>query len=85
MSRILKDIGFSKIYFYNSRHNGSLDAPMIALIPFVNFLIPGDDAGLLPNLDRLIMEARARHIPVIQEECVGKLGSICDVDAQYFQ
>ncbi len=85
MSHDLEEIGFSNIHFYNSTNDSSLNAPMIALVPFVDFLILGSDAGLSPNLNRLINEAQARHIPVIREECINKIGSICNIEKQNIQ
>ncbi len=85
MSDCIEEIGFSKIYFYNSSNNGNLNTPMIALVPFVDVLILGSDADRSLNLDRLIGEARARHIPVIKQECINKLGSLCNAETRSFQ
>lgn len=72
MSHKLEDLGFERIHFYNSRNNGDLDAPIVALIPFVDFVVLGDDAALSPYLAKVIDEASARRIPVLSEDCLSR-------------
>ncbi len=70
MSGHLEDIGISNIHFYNSKNHSGLDTPMIALVPFLDFLILGDDAHISPSLQQIVSEAHARHIPVLKGECI---------------
>lgn len=70
MSTRLEDLGFKNIHFYNSKSEGDIDTPMVALVPFVDFVILGKDAGLASYLPKIVDEAVARHIPVLSEECL---------------
>jgi hypothetical protein len=70
MSKRLESIGVSNIHFYNSRTR-DLSTPMVALLPFVDCLILGSDAHGSPHLQRVLMEASAKHVPVLTEESFG--------------
>lgn len=70
MSPRLEYLGIENIHFYNSAKKADVDAPMVALVPFVDFVILGKDANLAPYFVRIVDEAVARHIPVLSEECI---------------
>lgn len=74
MSKRLEDIGISNIHFYNSKSNKELSIPMIALMPFMDFVILGKDTHCSSSSYRqVILEAQARDIPVITQECIDDL------------
>jgi hypothetical protein len=70
MSRKLEVIGFDRIHFYNSQNSGDLDTPLVALIPFVDFVVLGNDTALSPILAKIVDEASARRIPMLSEDCL---------------
>jgi hypothetical protein len=68
MARKLEDYGVTNIHLCYARNNGDLDISVIALVPFVDFVILGQDAHYLPYLNQIVKEAQLLHIPVFQEE-----------------
>jgi hypothetical protein len=76
MSKKLQDMGVSNINFYSSESNREANTPMVSLVPFVDFVLLGEDAHHSPRFHRLIDEARSRHIPVITEDCIDKVNHL---------
>lgn len=68
MARKLEEYGVTNIHLCYAKSNGDLDMTVIALVPFVDFVILGKDAHYLPYLSQIIKEAQLRHIPVLPEE-----------------
>ncbi|MFN3532186.1 MAG: hypothetical protein ACK41Q_06675 [Candidatus Brocadia sp.] len=68
MARKLEEYGVTNIHLCYAKNNGDLDISVIALVPFVDFVILGEDAHYLPYLSQIIKEAQLRHIPVLPEE-----------------
>lgn len=68
MARKLEDCGVTNIHFCYAKNSGDLDISVIALVPFVDFVILGKDANYLPYLNQIVEEARTRRIPVLPEE-----------------
>lgn len=68
MARKLEDYGVTNIHLCYAKNNGDLDISVIALVPFVDFVILGKDAHYLPYLNQIVKEAQLRHIPVLPEE-----------------
>lgn len=73
ISTLLEAYGIKNIHFYNPKNDCNLNTPVISLVPFVDVVILGKDAGLFNHLSKIIDEARARHIPVISDECLHKI------------
>lgn len=71
LSKKLEKLEIDNIHFYNSKSHGNAGTPVIAIVPFVDFVILGKDADVSPHLTKVVDEAFARHIPVIYEECLG--------------
>lgn len=68
MARKLEDYGVTNIHLCYARNSGNMDISVIALVPFVDFVILGKDAHYLPYLSQIVKEAQLRHIPVLPEE-----------------
>ncbi len=68
MARKLEGYGVTNIHLCYAKNNGEVDISVIALVPFVDFVILGKDAHYLPYLNRIVNEARLRSIPVLTEE-----------------
>ncbi|HHT9106755.1 MAG TPA: hypothetical protein ACFYD7_12920 [Candidatus Wujingus californicus] len=62
--------------FLSRKNNGDLDISVIALVPFVDFVILGKDAHYLPYLNQIVEEARTRRIPVLPEERIAAVKNI---------
>lgn len=77
MSPLLEEFGIENIHFYNSKNDADLNTPMVALVPFVDVIILGNDAGLSRHLAKIIDEAMARHIPVLSDECLHEVKNFC--------
>lgn len=73
MSPVLEKIGIKNIHFFNARNNDELSTPLVALVPFVDAVVLGEDAHFSPHIHRLIDEALARHIPVVAESCINEI------------
>jgi len=67
MARILENSGVTNIHLCYAKHTDSLDLSVIALVPFVDYVIVGEDAHRLPYLKQIITEAQLRQIPVLPE------------------
>jgi phosphopentomutase len=77
MSPKLEELGVQNIHFYNSQNGGDLNTPMIALVPFVDVVILGKDAGLSGHFNKVIDEAFTRRIPVLSEDCLYDMKNFC--------
>lgn len=73
VSQKLEDIGVRNIHFYNSKSGDVHNAPMVALVPFVDLLVLGKDARPSPQINKAIKEALDRHIPVVTDDCLDEL------------
>ncbi len=71
ISEKLEEIGIRNIHFFNSKDNDELTTPMVALVPFMDVLVLGEDAHLSSYSNKVVEEAVARHIPVVSEDCIG--------------
>jgi hypothetical protein len=77
MSPRLEELGIDHIHFYNSKRDNDLNTPMVALVPFVDFVVLGKDANLSRHLSKVMDEAFARHIPVLSEDCLHDMKNFC--------
>lgn len=68
MARKLEDYGATNLHLCYAKDNSDLDISVIALVPFVDFVILGKDAHYLPYLSQIVREAQLRRIPVLPEE-----------------
>ncbi len=68
MARKLEDSGVTNIHLCYAKSTDNLDLSVIALVPFVDYVIVGEDAHGLPYLKHIITEAQLRQIPVLTEE-----------------
>ena len=60
----LMDSNFTNIFFLDSGKNKP-DIPMVSLLAFVDFLLLGSDSHESPHLERILIEAKSRPVPVI--------------------
>ncbi|GAN34285.1 MAG: hypothetical protein DYG83_08265 [Candidatus Brocadia sp. AMX2] len=68
MARKLEAYGVTNIHLCYAKSTDDLDISVIALVPFVDYVILGQDAHYLPYLNQIVKEAQLRHIPVLPEE-----------------
>ncbi len=68
MARKLEVSGVTNIHLCYAKSTDKLDLSVIALVPFVDYVIVGEDAHCLPYLKQIITEAQLRQIPVLPEE-----------------
>lgn len=73
MAKTLEDRGVTNIHLCYAKSTDDLDLSVIALVPFVDFVIVGEDARSLPYLKQIITEAQLRHIPVLPEERIASV------------
>lgn len=73
MVHSLEELGIENIHFYNAKKDADLNTPMVALVPFVDVIILGKDAGLSRHLTKIIDEATARHIPILSDDCLQEI------------
>ena len=73
----LQEAGVSNIHFYNLKNSGDLNTPIVSLVPFMDIIVLGKDADLSPQLNQVMDEAIARHIPVLSEKCLEGLKNFC--------
>ena len=76
MARKLEESGVTNIHLCYAKNSGDLDTSVIALVPFVDFVILGKDAHYSPYLNQIIEEARTRRIPVLPEERIAAVKNI---------
>jgi hypothetical protein len=72
----LVGLGIDAIHFYNAHNEEDRNPPIFALVPFVDCVILGRDAGFSGQLSRVIEEAITRHIPVLSECCLDSLTNL---------
>lgn len=68
MARKLENSGVTNIHLCYAKSTDNVDLSVIALVPFVDYVIVGEDAHCLPYLKQIIMEAQLRNIPILPEE-----------------
>ena len=68
--QILENIGVNNIHFYNLQKGDSFDPPISALVPFIDLVVIGENAGPSLHLNKVIKEAIDRHIPIMSEKCL---------------
>ncbi|MCF6154492.1 MAG: hypothetical protein E3K36_04405 [Candidatus Brocadia sp.] len=73
MARKLETYGVTNIHLCYAKSTDDLDISVIALVPFVDFVILGKDAHYLPYLNQIVKEAQLRHIPVLPEERIASV------------
>ncbi len=77
MSKSLDEIGVSNIYFYNPTNFLDTNMPIIALLPFADFVVLSKDAGFSGHLAKVVDEAISRGIPVLSEDCLYRMKNFC--------
>lgn len=68
MAKKLESSGVTNIHLCYAKGTANLDLSVVALVPFVDYVIVGEDAHRLPYLKHIITEAHLRQIPVLPEE-----------------
>lgn len=68
MAKKLENSGVTNIHLCYAKNSSEVDISVIALVPFVDFVVLGEDAHCLPYLNQIINEAKIRSIPVLPEE-----------------
>jgi len=68
VTRKLESCGTTNMHLCYAKNTGDLDTSVIALVPFVDFLILDKDAHYSTYLDQIIKEAQIRCIPVLPED-----------------
>jgi hypothetical protein len=68
IARKLEDLGVTNLHLCYAKNSGDLDISVVALVPFVDLVILGEDAHYLPYLNQIVHEAQIRQIPVLPEE-----------------
>ncbi len=73
MARKLENSGVTNIHLCYAKSTDKLDISVIALVPFVDSVIVGEDAHCLPHLKQIITEAQLRNIPILPEERIASV------------
>lgn len=73
ISKKLEEMGVSNIHFYNSM-NERTDIPMLSIMPFMDMVVLDDSSDSCSYMDKVREEAEARHIYVVNKECLDRFG-----------
>ena len=68
VARKLEGSGVTNIHLCYAKQMDKFDLSVVALVPFVDYVIVGEDAHNLPYLKHIITEAQLRQIPVLPED-----------------